>query len=58
MRPVDEDDEVLEEGGNYLVAHDDRVAHDAGVDGGGATAEETAIHVVDDDADLIPDDWL
>jgi hypothetical protein len=57
-RLVDEDDEVYEEGGNYLVAYDDRVAHDAGIDGGGATAEEAAIHVVDDDADLIPDDWL
>ena len=56
-RLVDED-EVYEEGGNYLVAYDDRVAHDAGIDGGGATAEEAAIHVVDDDADLIPDDWL
>jgi hypothetical protein len=54
-RLVDEDDE---EGGNYLVAHDDRVAYDAGIDGGGAAAEEAAIHVVDDDTDLHLDDWL
>jgi Family of unknown function (DUF5709) len=57
-RLVDEDDEVYEEGGNYLVAHDDRVAYDAGIDGGGAAAEEAAIHVVDDDTDLHLDDWL
>jgi hypothetical protein len=54
-RLADEDDEVYEEGGSYLVAHDDRVAYDAGIDGGGATAEEAAIHVVDDDTDLRPD---
>ena len=56
-RLVNEDDEVYEEGGNYLVAHDERVAHDAGIDGGGATAEEAAIHVVDGDTDLRPRDW-
>ena len=54
-RLVDEDDEVYEEGGNYLVARDDDVAQDVGADGGGATAEEAAIHVVDDDADPQPD---
>jgi Family of unknown function (DUF5709) len=32
-----------------LVAEDDLVARDAGIDGGGATAEEAAMHVVDDD---------
>jgi hypothetical protein len=57
-RLVDEDAEVYEEGDNYLVAHDDRVAHDLGTDGGEATAEEAAIHVVDDDTDLRPGDWL
>jgi hypothetical protein len=57
-RLVDEDDEVYEEGGNYLVVHDERVAHGAGIDGGGATAEEAAIHIVDDDTDLRPSDWL
>jgi hypothetical protein len=57
-RLVDDDDEFYEEGGNYVVTHDERVAHDAGIAGGGATAEEAAIHVVDDDTDLHPDDWL
>lgn len=54
-RLVDEDDEVYEEGNNYLVAHDERVGHDVGIDGGGATAEEAAIHV-HDDTDLPPSD--
>lgn len=57
-RLVDEDDEVYEEGGSYLAAHDESVAHDAGIDGGAATAEEAAVHIVEDDADLHPDDWL
>jgi Family of unknown function (DUF5709) len=58
-RLVDEDDEVYEEGGNYFVAHDDRVAYDEGIDGGGAAAEEeAAVHVVGDDTDPHPDDWL
>jgi hypothetical protein len=53
-RLVDADGEFYEEGDNFLVAHDERVARDAGIDGGGATAEEAAIHVVDDDTDLRP----
>ena len=57
-RLVDEDDEVYEQGGNYLVARDERAVHDAGIDGCGTTAEEAAIHVVDDDTSLHPDDWL
>ena len=57
-RLVDEDDEVYEEGDNYLVAHDESFARDAGIDGGGAAAEEAAIHVVDEDTDLHPDDWF
>ena len=28
---------------------DDLIAHDAGIDGGGATAEEAAVHVISDD---------
>ena len=32
--------------------HADLVAHDAGIDGGTATAEEAAIHAVDDDYDI------
>jgi hypothetical protein len=35
----------------YLATRDERVARDAGTDGGGATAEEAAVHVVDDDTD-------
>ncbi len=54
-RLVDEDAEVYGEGDNYLVARDDDVAQDVGTDGGGATAEEAAVHVVDDDADPQPD---
>ncbi len=57
-RLVDGDEDAYEEGDNYLVAHDERVAHDAGTDGGGATGEEAAIHVVDDGTDLRPSDWL
>jgi hypothetical protein len=57
-RLADEDAEVYEEGDNYLLAHDDRVAHDLGTDGGGATAEEAAIHIVDDDTGLRPGDRL
>ena len=29
-----------------------------GSNGGGATAEVAAVHVVDDDVNLHPDDWL
>lgn len=54
-RLVDEDAEVYGEGDNYLVARDDDVAQDVGADGGGATAEEAAVHVVDDDTDPQPD---
>jgi Family of unknown function (DUF5709) len=48
-RLVDEDAEDFEEGDNVLTEHDDLEARDAGIDGGGATAEEAALHVVDDD---------
>ncbi len=34
--------------------HDDRFAHDAGIDGAAATAEEAAMHVIDEDEDQ---DW-
>ena len=33
-------------------------AQKAGIDGGGAAAEEAAIHVLDEDTDLHPDDWF
>jgi Family of unknown function (DUF5709) len=49
-RLVDEDDETGEEDGNYVAEHDELAASDAGIDGGGATAEEAAVHVRDDDA--------
>jgi hypothetical protein len=32
--------------------HDDRFAHDAGIDGAAASAEEAAMHVIDEDADF------
>jgi len=39
--------------GAYPLGEADMVAHDAGIDGGGATAEEAAVHVViDDDREL------
>jgi hypothetical protein len=44
---------VAEDRGADPVDEPDLVAHDAGIDGGGASAEEAAVHVVaDDDADL------
>ncbi|GAA1614686.1 DUF5709 domain-containing protein [Nonomuraea maheshkhaliensis] len=41
--------DVYEEGASYLVVRDALVASDEGIDGGGASAEEAAIHVVTDD---------
>ena len=32
--------------------HDDRFAHDAGIDGAGASAEEAAMHVIEEDEGL------
>jgi hypothetical protein len=34
---------------DWTVADPDLVAYDSGVDGGGATAEEAAVHVVDEE---------
>ena len=39
-----------------LVARDDVLAYDEGIDGGAASAEEAAVHEVDDDTDPAPDD--
>jgi len=39
---------VAEDEGAHAVSEADLVAHDAGVDGGGATAEEAAVHIVGD----------
>ena len=55
-RLVAEDDASYETDDASLVARDDLVAQDAGIDGGGATAEEAAIHEVDDDTDPGPGD--
>ncbi len=40
---------VAEDEGAHPDAEADLVARDAGIDGGAATAEEAAVHVVDDD---------
>jgi hypothetical protein len=40
---------LAEDEGSEPVAEPDMVAHDTGVDGGAATAEEAAMHVVDSD---------
>jgi len=40
---------VAEDEGAHADTEADLVARDAGIDGGGATAEEAAIHVVDED---------
>ena len=40
---------VAEDEGVHPPAEPDLVAHDTGIDGGAATAEEAAMHVVDDD---------
>ncbi len=40
---------VAEDEGAHPVGEADLVAHDAGIDGGAASAEEAAVHIVDDD---------
>lgn len=42
------DDEAIEDDEAYLIAQDDLVARDEGIDGGGASAEEAAVHIEDD----------
>jgi hypothetical protein len=60
-----EDDEVGDTRAGRLVSPDEgagvhdvqeRVASDAGIDGGAASAEEAAVHVIDDDDDDDEDD--
>jgi hypothetical protein len=47
---------VAEDEGAHPDEEEDLVARDAGIDGGGATAEEAAMHVVeDDDTDIRSD---
>lgn len=43
-------DETIDADDAYLIAQDDLAARDEGIDGGGASAEEAAVHVVDDDS--------
>ena len=40
---------VAENEGTHAAAEEDLVARDVGIDGGAATAEEAAVHVVEDD---------
>jgi hypothetical protein len=40
---------VAEDEGAHAAGEADLIAHDAGIDGGAATAEEAAVHVVEDD---------
>jgi Family of unknown function (DUF5709) len=47
---------VQEDEGAHVSAEADLVASDVGIDGGAATAEEAAVHVVDDDDYDIPSD--
>jgi Family of unknown function (DUF5709) len=47
---------VAEDEGAHVSAEPDLVARDVGVDSGAATAEEAAVHVVDDDDYDIPSD--
>jgi hypothetical protein len=48
---------VAEDEGSHPVAEADLVATDTGIDGGAASAEEAAVHVVeDDDTDVRSDD--
>jgi Family of unknown function (DUF5709) len=47
---------VAEDEGAHVSAEADLVARDAGIDGGAASAEEAAVHVVDDDDYDIPSD--
>lgn len=44
-----EDEEAYDCAEAGLIATDDLVARDEGIDGGAATAEEAAMHVIDDD---------
>lgn len=50
-RLVSEDTSVYGEGDTDLVLSEELIAHDAGIDGGGASAEEAAVHLVGDDAE-------
>ena len=54
MSPDEDTDDVSD---TLVSWEDEEVARDTGIDGGGATAEEAAVHVVDDpDEDDDPDE--
>jgi hypothetical protein len=46
-RLVTEDESAYDDGDTPLVREDELVARDEGIDGGGASAEEAALHVTD-----------
>jgi hypothetical protein len=50
-RLIAQDEEMYADGDTSLVLEDQLRAHDVGIDGGAATAEEAAVHVIDDEAD-------
>ena len=50
-RLVGDDEGTIDDDEVSLVAGDDRLARDEGIDGGAATAEEAAIHVIDVDTE-------
>jgi hypothetical protein len=50
-RLVTEADIAYEEGDTYLMARDELIARDVGIDGGAASAEEAAVHILDDYGD-------
>jgi nitroreductase len=48
---------VADDEGAHAAGEADLVAHDEGIDSGGATAEEAAVHLADDEADENDDDY-
>lgn len=50
-RLVADDEEAYDGDEASLAARDDLLARDEGLDGGGAAAEEAAVHLIDDDTD-------
>ena len=54
-RLVAQDEEMYADSDTSLVLEDQLTALDVGVDGGAATAEEAAVHLIDDDDELDTD---
>lgn len=48
-RLEDADEDAVDDGEVSLIARDDLAARDEGIDGGGATAEEAAVHIEGDE---------